>query len=477
MEIKQKKKFVSGMFAVIVSQAISILVSFILGFIVPKFIDEYQYSYWQTFLLYWGYIPLLNIGLLDGFALRYSQYDMDELDKRKVRSFFRLLESWMLLAGIIICAVSCIFVSGEYRVIFCLIGASGVVRYFWAYNYILFQTTDRMTLYAKYTIIMRAVYVGIIVLLLILRVNNFIWYCLAELIGEGVAGILSATQNRGLFLGQGIALKDNLLEAKLNIAGGFILLIANLASGFIVGGAKMVAQWHWDALTFGKLSFSFSLSNIFLTFVSGISVVLFPSLKRMKVEELPELYGKIRSALSIIFFTVIIAYFPLCQLLELWLPQYTESLPFLGILLPLTIFASKVSLLTNNYLKAFRKEKMMLIINFASVAIGFVSYLLCAYIFDNIDALLYCVVFTIMIRSIVTEIVVMKLIGKRFFKDIIIELIITILFMIIVQFLDRRIGCLVYLGVSIIYLLVNHKNLKALCVTFKRLFQHKKACE
>ena len=214
MEIKQKKKFVSGMFAVIVSQAISILVSFILGFIVPKFIDEYQYSYWQTFLLYWGYIPLLNIGLLDGFALRYSQYDMDELDKRKVRSFFRLLESWMLLAGIIVCAVSCIFASGEYRVIFCLIGASGVVRYFWAYNYILFQTTDRMTLYAKYTIIMRAVYVGIIVLLLILRVNNFIWYCLAELIGEGVAGILSATQNRGLFLGQGIALKDNLLEAK-----------------------------------------------------------------------------------------------------------------------------------------------------------------------------------------------------------------------------------------------------------------------
>ena len=197
----------------------------------------------------------------------------------------------------------------------------------------------------------------------------------------------------------------------------------------------------------------------------------------MKVEELPELYGKIRSALSIIFFTVIIAYFPLCQLLELWLPQYTESLPFLGILLPLTIFASKVSLLTNNYLKAFRKEKMMLIINFASVAIGFVSYLLCAYIFDNIDALLYCVVFTIMIRSIVTEIVVMKLIGKRFFKDIIVELIITILFMIIVQFLDRWIGCLVYLGVSIIYLLVNHKNLKALCVTFKRLFQHKKACE
>jgi O-antigen/teichoic acid export membrane protein len=65
-------------------QAISLIVSFVLNLIVPKFIDEYQYSYWQTFLLYAQYVGILHFGLLDGIVLRYSQYDYDELDKKVV---------------------------------------------------------------------------------------------------------------------------------------------------------------------------------------------------------------------------------------------------------------------------------------------------------------------------------------------------------------------------------------------------------
>ena len=52
------------------AQLISLAVSFLLNLIVPKFIDEYQYSYWQTYMLYIAYVGILHFGLLDGIVLR-----------------------------------------------------------------------------------------------------------------------------------------------------------------------------------------------------------------------------------------------------------------------------------------------------------------------------------------------------------------------------------------------------------------------
>ena len=62
----------------ILAQIISLVVSFIMNLILPKYISEFQYAYWQTYLLYVGYVGILHFGLLDGIVLRYSQYEYDE---------------------------------------------------------------------------------------------------------------------------------------------------------------------------------------------------------------------------------------------------------------------------------------------------------------------------------------------------------------------------------------------------------------
>ena len=75
----------------IIAQIISLAVSFVMNLILPKFISEYQYALWQTYLLYIGYVGILHFGLLDGIVLRYSQYDYGELDKPRIRSQFKCL--------------------------------------------------------------------------------------------------------------------------------------------------------------------------------------------------------------------------------------------------------------------------------------------------------------------------------------------------------------------------------------------------
>ena len=85
------KKLAKNVVVSVFAQIISLLVGFLVNLIVPKFIAESSYANWQTFVLYSSFVGVLHFGLLDGFVLRYSKYDYDELDKPLIRSQFQLL--------------------------------------------------------------------------------------------------------------------------------------------------------------------------------------------------------------------------------------------------------------------------------------------------------------------------------------------------------------------------------------------------
>ncbi|MDE6790748.1 MAG: hypothetical protein K2J61_03395, partial [Clostridia bacterium] len=173
-------------------------------------------------------------------------------------------------------------------------------------------------------------------------------------------------------------------------------------------------------------------------------------------------YKSIRSILSPLLFFVMIFYFVGCWILNMWLPQYSASLQYLGILLPIIIFSSKVSLLTNNYLKVYRKEKMMLLANVVSIIYGVLLFVLCAYVLNDLYALLVCVVLIIMFNSILSEIFVMKTIHVKIIKDFIAEGVMTVGFILCATKLSLWIGCAAYAGLFIVYALFNYKSIVAL---------------
>lgn len=459
----------------ITAQIISIATSFVLGFIVPKFIDEYQYSYWQTFVLYIGYVGILHFGFLDGIVLRYSQYDYDELDKPRIRSQFQLLLAFTSICTFSGCIASLFLSDIVKKEIVVLVAIGIITKNIFTYTSYSFQITNRITKYAVLVIAQRVAYAIFVVVLLACRVNEFYWYCIADLFGDVFGIMLGAIFNRGMYFGKGIPVKDCFKECWINISAGIMLMVANFSSSLLVGGAKMMIQWRWDELVFGQVSFSFSVSNIFLTFVTAISVVLFPSLKRMDESELPDIYVKIRNAISPLLFFAMILYFPGCWILERWLPNYTDSLVYLGILLPIIIFSSKVSLLTNNYLKAYRKEKLMLVTNVASVALGMAAFAIGAYVFNNLELVLYLVVGIIMLRSVASEIAVTKIIKKNITLDFIIELIMTVVFIVAVRLLSLWWACLAYGCALVVYAIIYRMSIVALFHTVINMFKRKKS--
>ena len=465
----KKVKLAKNLILSVTAQVISLIVSFVLGFIVPKYIDEYQYSYWQTYVLYVGYVGVLHFGLLDGIVLRYSQYDYDELEKNRIRSQFQILLAFTSILSALTCGISCIFLESTSLWIVILVSVGIITKNIFTYTSYSFQITNRIQKYAFLVIAQRAAYAVVVVILLALRVNDFYWYCIAELFGDLCAIFIGAFLNRGLYFGKALPIKEAFKESWINVSAGLFLMIANLSSALIVGAAKMIIQWRWDELVFGKIAFSFSVSNLFLTFVTAISVVLFPSMKRMDQNELPDLYDKIRQIISPVLFVSLLFYFPVCKILNLWLPKYNASLPYLGILLPIIIFSSKVSLLTNNYLKAYRKEKQMLLINLLSIALGIVLFAVFAFAASNLELVLYSVVLVVVVRSVVSEVYAMKLIGKLNKKSILdfaVEIVMTAIFIASARMAGLLYGALIYLGAAVVYLIIYRKSLGAI---FKKI--------
>lgn len=451
----------------VMAQVVSVLVGFVLNLVVPKFIDEYDYSYWQTFLLYSQYLGILHFGLMDGIVLRYAQYDYEELDKKSVRSQYLgiMAVDFVLSLGLLIWSLSVL--EGVNRVIGILLACTTCIEI--TYNYIsfTFQITNRISRYVSYIAVYRMIYCVLVLSCLIAGLRQYYWFCIVYLAAD-LAVILwfGLRYSRELMVGRLLPAKFLFEELKKSISVGVWLMLSSYAANFLVGSGKMMIQWRWGALTFGKISLAFSLSSFVLQFVTAISVVLFPSMKRMDPERLPDMYCKIRRAISPLMFLALIFYYPGCVALELWLPKYAESLRYLGILLPIIIYTSKVSLLTNNYLKAYRKERTMLIINIGAVSLGIILFLICAWIINILTVLLCAIVFTIMLRSVVSEIVVMKMIHTRLWKEFAIELAMTALFIGSTFLLSRWQGCLVYVVCLCVYFVIQRKELRdMLCLS------------
>lgn len=446
-----KKNFLLSLAA----QAVSLSVSLLLTLIVPKCIDEYQYAYWQTFVLYIGYVGGLHFGLLDGIVLRYSQYDYDELDKPRIRSQFQILLSSLCMISLVLCVIGFTTDSINTRITLILIAIGIITKQLTGYNSYMFQITNRINQYAKLIFCQRIFYGLLVICFLAGHFHAFYWMCIAELLGDTIGFVITAKNNKEVYLGKSLSFRDAFREWKKNVSVGIILMLANWSSMLIVGGAKMVVQWNWDALVFGRFSFSFSISNLFLTFVTAISVVLFPALKRMDAAQLPALYKKIRSYVSVLLFSAMLLYFPMAWLLTLYLPKYAQSLVYLGILLPMIIYSSRISLLTNNYLKAYRKERQMLLVNVVSIAAAIICYLIGAYALKNIQMILISVVVVTAFKSIFSEKYVSEAIGYRFTKEYLTEIILTIGFILAAMNLSLSAGFLCYLAMVLLYCFAN----------------------
>ncbi|WP_374120910.1 lipopolysaccharide biosynthesis protein [Neobacillus sp. PS3-12] len=452
------------------SNLISLIISTVLVFIVPKLIGVEDYGYWQLYLFYSFYVGFLHFGWNDGIYLRYGGKEYKELNKELFFSQFWMLMLSQIVIGAIIIGISMIFTADANRLFIlemtalCMLIVN--VRLMLVY---ILQSTNRIKEYAQITMMERVIYCVLILLCLLIGIRQFKLLIVTDLIAKFIAFVYAMYCCRDIVFNKISTFTFNVGETAKNINAGIKLMFANIASMLIIGIVRFGIERSWDVSTFGKVSLVMSVSSLMMVFIDAVGIVMFPVLRRTSEDKLPELYTTMRITLMVPLLGLLIVYYPLEVILPAWLPKYSQSLMYMALLFPMCIYEGKMALLINTYLKTLRKEKLMLVFNLASVALSLILTLLFTMVFKSLSLAIVSIVILLAFRSALAEVFLSKFLHVSVFKDTFLELAMTVIFILAGWFVTSWFGLVLYLAAYGLYLLIQRKEIKATLQTVKQL--------
>lgn len=460
MNIKFKSFFTNISYA-FSANVISLIISVIMILIVPKFLGVDEYGYWQLYLFYGGYIVYINLGWCDGIYLKYGGQDYKTIDKSEIGTQFFMLAIYEIMASSIICLFTFIFINAinkEYIIFMsCISGVIFVLRITLLY---VLQATNQIKSYARITIIDRIVYCILVLLLLFYGLNQYQVLITADIIAKSISFILAIYYCRSIVSAKRLPLKSAIIDTKDIIKGGSKLISASLASLLIIGVVRIAIEMKWGTVTFGKVSLTLSISNMFITLISAVSIVIFPTLRRISEQKLHRIYYVMRNVLMVPLLGLLIAYLPFKMIFSIWLPQYIDGIKYMALLLPICIYETKMNVLINTYLKTLRQEKWILITNIVTVILSIITTLITVVYLGNLDLVVLSIVILIIFRCVFAEVLLTKQININVKLDIYLELVMTVIFLFTSWVVDNFIGTLIYLIVYLVYLFIKKDNIK-----------------
>ncbi len=459
-----KKDLAKNTLYAFTAKIISLLLNILIVLFVPKLLGVKDFSYWQLYLFYVGYIKLLNLGLSDGVYLKYGGEKYENLPLNILGTQFRLSIIYQILFTFCFIFYACISVkdsSREYVII--MVAITMVINNLCLFLGYIFQAVNITKIYSLSEIIDKIFVFILIIIGIVFKFDKFNIYILFYFTGRCLALIYCVYKGRKIVFSKNIRIGKALKELYENISCGINLTIASLATTLIIGSVRFVVDIKWGIEVFGKFSLAISIESFVLVFITQISMVLYPVLRRISVEQQSLVYKKLRDVLSIGLPLVFVIYPPLAYLIKLWLPQYEDSIVYLGILLPICTFDCKMALLCNTYFKVLRKEKKLLLINIIAACISIIMAITGAYIFNSIFMMAALLVLTIAIRSYIAELYLAKIMKNNIIMDIVKESIIVIIFMLVTYYFNLITTFIIMALVYILYGIIHFKKIKSSC--------------
>lgn len=452
--------FVRNISYALTSNMIAFLVSIIVVVIFPKLIGVEEYGYWQVYLFYSSYVGFLHFGWNDGIYLRYGGKKYHELDAKLFFSqFYMLVTLQIFIAAFIVLYFSFSTANNQKVFIFQMIGFSLIivnVRFMLIY---LLQATNRIKEYAKITILDRLLYLVFIIIIIVVGIIDLKVLILADFVGKFISLLYAMYCCRNIVFQKVSSFYFSFGEMFKNVSVGIKLMVANIASMLIIGVVRVGIERSWDVSSFGKVSLTLSIANLLMLFINALGIIIFPILRRTEKKSLADIYITMRNFLMVILLGILIVYYPTKVFMSAWLPSYKDSLIYMALLFPICLYEGKIALLVNTFLKTLRKEKLMLQINIVSLLISVTITFFTTIIFKNLDLTVLSIVFLLAFRCTLAEVLVSKILGISVYKDISLEIMMTVIFVLAGWYLNSWLSPMVYLFAYLVYLTIKRNDI------------------
>ena len=468
---KKVRSFISNIFNSMTVNASRIIITFVLTLILPKFLGEADYSYWQLYLFYFTYLAYSSLGWCEGTYLKYGGDEYDSLPEKKMAGQFWTLAVYELFVNLAFSIVVFTFVQDKIKVqILILAAISAILDILRYYLQMVLQATNQIKGYARIATCERVLFLVFSLLFLGLHKFEFVYFIYAELLGRFLSLLLALVSCKGIVFVRPEGIREILTESKELISSGYKLLLAGVAGQLIVGTVRFAVENKWGNLVFGKVSLALSMVNMIITFIMAVSVVIFPMLKRMSEDKLMKVYKVIREVITTLLLCVLLMYIPMKAILQIWLPEYLVSFKYLALLLPVCIYETRYTVLLSTYFKALRKEKLQLKANLTSMLISLVATMIVVYGVQNLDLAIILIVVLMAFKSHYAELLLRKYVDNvDVASDNLCESIMIVGFMTASWFCSGWYSVIIYAVLLVVYFVIRKNKIKLCFLDLKTL--------
>ncbi|WP_196048934.1 capsular biosynthesis protein [Clostridium saudiense] len=330
---------------------LSMISSIVIGFIVPAVLSIEAYSNVKTYAFYISYVGCLHLGFVDGMYMKYGGKDINEIDKREFKNEHNVFIIMQVLISIIFIIIGLL----KKDVIIVLMGLSIVPMNTLSFHSLFYQATGQFNEYTKVTSIYTISYLIFNILLaIVFRSQNYIYYCVINLIAYGI-----------VFIALEIKFYKNtkLIKARYdsrvwnNIKVGVFVLLGNLSVMLFYAIDRWFVKIFLGVNDFAYYSFSISMLNIVNVLITAISVTFYNYLSK---EENEEKIKKIKKYFILLGAGASLGYFGLAGIVSLFIKKYIPSLSIIAISFAAYPYMIIINSLYVNLYKARRDEKRYL---------------------------------------------------------------------------------------------------------------------
>lgn len=413
----------------VIAQGIGLLSSILTSLVLPKFLGVEDYAYWQLFLLYSSYSGFALLGLNDGIYLRLGGKRYSEVDHGELKAQQCVVAASQLL--IATCCLAAVLAAGfePYRaLVLALCVLFGLLTNLTQCLRYVFQCTNLTRISSLADLFSKGLFVVFMATVLFMGANTSLTFIMGYIACQTVAFLYVLACARDTLCAKA-SFRDVLRVCAADVRAGLMIMVAYYADSLIVGFTRMLTDWRLGLAAFGKLSLSFSLTNFVLAFIGQVSMVAFPVLKRLDAEGQREKYLSIRLMLHTVLPCAYLLYVPARLVLGFWLPDYSESLVYLALTMPLCVYSCKANLLFNTYLKMGRREGTLCAVNVAAMVLNAALALASIVGLASVELATCGIVASVALRDLAFELIMSRRFGNSVARVCVAEALVTAGFM------------------------------------------------
>ena len=193
------------------AQGISLCLSLMLSFILPKVLGVAEFGYWQLYMFYSLYTMIFQLGLADGIYLRIGGKKYEEINLSILKSQYIILMMFQVIFGIIILSLGFIIDIGSNRkiVLICLAITIIVMNSNLYFGYI-FQSVNKTKWFSTSIFIEKFFSIILAIVLIVIKCKKFEYYIYVIVFSKVCAFIYCLYMARNIISARTVELKVEL---------------------------------------------------------------------------------------------------------------------------------------------------------------------------------------------------------------------------------------------------------------------------